>query len=158
MLGRQRRRWQLGLCQAVAAHWKMSFRPRFGFAGFFSLPFYIFVESAGAAVEFIGYIVVPLAFAFHLALLSFYIPLVILSLIYAAFLSIGAVLIEEMTDRPYPAARDLYTLIKWSVFENFGFRQLILYFRFQGLLRFFAGARQWETVSHAADEATYGDS
>lgn len=67
MLGRQRRRWQLGLCQAVAAHWKMSFRPRYGAAGLFSLPFYIFVESAGAAVEFIGYIVVPIAFAVHLA-------------------------------------------------------------------------------------------
>lgn len=156
MLGRQRRRWQLGLCQAVAAHWKMSFRARYGAAGLFSLPFYIFVESAGAAVESIGYVVVPLAFAAHLALLSFYIPLVVLSLIYASFLSIGAVLIEEMTDRPYPAARDLYTLIKWSVLENFGFRQLILYFRVQGMLRFFAGARQWETVVHAADEPASG--
>lgn len=158
MLGRQRRRWQLGLCQAVAAHWKMAFRPRYSIAGLFSLPFYIFVETAGAAVELIGYVIVPIALATHLALISFYIPLVILSLAYGSFLSAGAVLIEEMTDRTYPSAGDLWALVKWSVLENFGFRQLVLYFRVQGLLRFLAGAQQWETVSHPADEPASGGS
>ncbi|MGH9407530.1 MAG: glycosyltransferase family 2 protein [Terriglobia bacterium] len=151
MLARQRRRWQLGLCQTLWLNSPMLFNPKYGSAGMFSYPFHLYIEGLGAAVEFVGYLVVPLAFAFHLALSAFYIPLVVLSLVYASFLSVGAVLVEELTYRRYPSRRDLYVLLGWSLFENFGFRQLILYFRFQGFVRFLTGFHQWEKVAHTAE-------
>lgn len=151
MLARQRRRWQLGLCQTLWMNSGMLFNRKYGLAGLFSFPFHLFVEAVGAAVEFIGYLVVPLAFMLHLALSALYIPLVILSLVYASFLSVGAVLLEELTYRRYPKRRDLYTLLGGALLENFGFRQLILYYRFQGCLQFLTGLHRWEKVSHTAD-------
>ncbi|MGH9344220.1 MAG: glycosyltransferase family 2 protein [Terriglobia bacterium] len=153
MLARQRRRWQLGLCQTLQLNFSMLFNWQYGSAGLVSFPFHLFIEGLGSAVEFIGYLVVPLAFALHLALLNFYIPLIILSLVYASFLSVGAVLVEELTYRRYPARRDFFALLGWSVLENFGFRQMIVYFRFQGFLQFLAGLRHWEKVAHTAAEA-----
>ncbi|MDE3178883.1 MAG: glycosyltransferase family 2 protein, partial [Acidobacteriota bacterium] len=153
MLARQRRRWHLGLCQSLHSHLGMNFNPRFGIVGVFSFPFHLFVEGLGAAVELFGYLLVPLAFVLHVALISFYIPLVLLSLVYASLLSVGAVLAEELLAHRYPARSDLYSLLKWSLFENFGFRQLLLWFRFQGLLRFLGGARNWEKVAHSAGSA-----
>lgn len=156
MLARQRRRWQLGLCQTLQLNLPMFFNWKYGAAGLVSFPFHLFIEGLGSAVEFIGYLVVPLAFALRLALLNFYIPLIILSLLYASFLSVGAVLVEELTYRRYPARRDFYALLGWSVLENFGFRQMIVYFRFQGFLRFLAGLHHWEKVAHTAGEAEAG--
>jgi hypothetical protein len=34
------------------------------------------------------------------------------------------------------------------MFENIGYRQLVLYFRFQGVLKFLAGSHRWEKVAH----------
>lgn len=153
MLARQRRRWQLGLCQTLQINFPMLFNWNYGAAGMVSFPFHLFIEGLGSVVEFIGYLVVPLAFALRLALSNFYIPLVILSLVYASFLSVGAVLVEELTYRRYPARRDLYALLGWSLLENFGFRQMVLYFRFQGCVRFLAGLHRWEKVAHTAGEA-----
>lgn len=150
MLARQRRRWQLGLCQTIEINLSMLFNSRYGRAGLVSFPFHLFIEALGSAVEFAGYAAIPIAFALHLALLNFYIPLIILSLVYASFLSVGAVLVEELTYRRYPSRRDFFTLLGWSVIENFGFRQMIVYFRLQGFLRFLFGLHKWEKVAHAA--------
>lgn len=151
MLARQRRRWQLGLCQTLWLNSEMLFNWKYGAVGMFSFPFHLYIEGLGAPVELIGYLVVPVALATHLALSAFYIPLVILSLVYASFLSLGAVLLEEITYRRYPSRRDLYILLFWAVFENFGFRQLILYFRFQGFVRFLTGFQKWERVTHTVE-------
>lgn len=151
MLARQRRRWQLGLCQVLWLNSAMLFNPRYGVVGMLSFPFHASVEGLGAAVEMIGYFAVPLAFAFHLALSSFYLSLVILSLVYASFLSVGAVLLEEITYRRYPAKRDLYVLLAGAALENFGYRQLVVYWRFQGFLRFLIGRSEWEPVARAAE-------
>ncbi|MGH9448052.1 MAG: glycosyltransferase family 2 protein, partial [Terriglobia bacterium] len=151
MLARQRRRWQLGLCQTLWRNLDMLFNPKFGVLGLCSFPFHLYVECVGSAVEFLGYLIVPLAFALHLALWSFYVPLLLLSLLYAAFLSVGAILLEELTCRRYPSRRDLYLLLAGALIDNFGYRQLILYYRVQGLARFLTGFNGWEKVAHTAD-------
>jgi len=63
-------------------------------------------------------------------------------------LSVGAVLLEELTYRRYPKGRDLLTLLIYAVIENFGYRQVVLFYRFQGLVRFITGFQQWEKVVH----------
>jgi cellulose synthase/poly-beta-1,6-N-acetylglucosamine synthase-like glycosyltransferase len=150
MLARQRRRWQLGLCQTLWLNLGMFLNPRYGLLGLCSFPFHLCVESLGAAVEFIGYIIVPVAFALHLALLDFYIPLVIFCLLYASLLSVVAILLEELTYRRYPRRQDLYLLLASAMIDNFGFRQLTLLFRVAGFGRFIAGINHWEHVSHTS--------
>jgi cellulose synthase/poly-beta-1,6-N-acetylglucosamine synthase-like glycosyltransferase len=149
MLARQRRRWQMGLCQTLWKSSEMLFNSRFGAIGLLSFPFQLYVEALGAAVEFIGYFMVPLALLFGMVPVPLFVLFVILSLVYGAFLSVGSVLLEELTYRRYPSFRDLVILLWYAIMENIGYRQLVLFYRVQGVLRFLTGFRKWEKVAHA---------
>jgi len=148
MLARQRRRWQLGLCQTLWKNRHLLFNPRYGAVGMMSYPFHLYVEALGAVVEFLGYLVIPFAFLAGTALPALYFPLLLLGLSYATFLSVGSVVLEELTHRRYPSARDFATLLWYALLENFGYRQMVLYFRFQGVVRFVFGRHKWEKVVH----------
>jgi cellulose synthase/poly-beta-1,6-N-acetylglucosamine synthase-like glycosyltransferase len=152
MLGRQRRRWQLGLCQTLARNLRMLFNPAYGAVGMVSFPFHLFIVGLGAVVEFLGYLSLPLLFWFHVALARLYAAFILLGLAYAMFLSVGSVLLEEITHRRYPRLCDLQVLLLYALLENFGYRQAELWFRVQGVARFFAGFRQWEKVTHYGAE------
>ena len=82
------------------------------------------------------------------ALPALYVPFVILGLAYAGFLSVGSVVLEELTHRRYPRFRDLQTLLFYALLENFGYRQLVLWYRLQGIFRFVTGFKKWEKVVH----------
>jgi cellulose synthase/poly-beta-1,6-N-acetylglucosamine synthase-like glycosyltransferase len=147
-LGRQRRRWQMGLCQTLWKNSEILFNRGYGLVGMVSYPFQLYVEALGAVVEFLGYFLVPLALLFGMVPATLYILFVCLALFYGGFLSIGAVLLEDLTFRRYPGYRDLSVLLLYAFLENIGYRQVILYYRFQGVVRFLAGFRQWEKVIH----------
>ena len=153
MLARQRRHWQLGLCQTLWKHREMLFNWKYGIAGILSFPFHLFVEGLGTAVEFTGYLLIPLAIALKLMPLHLCALFIVLGLAYGGFLSVGAVLLEELTYRRYPRTGDLLTLLVFALFENIGYRQLVLFYRLQGLLRFFTGFHHWEKVVHVGARA-----
>lgn len=148
MLARQRRRWQMGLCQTLWKHSEILFNRQYGVVGMVSFPFQLYVEGLGAAAEFLGYFMVPLALMFGMVPPTLYILFVLLGLTYGGFLSVGAVLLEELTYRRYPGFRDLLVLLLFAFLENVGYRQVVLYYRFQGFVRFVTGFRQWEKVVH----------
>ena len=156
MLNRQRRRWQLGLCQCLRKHRAMLFRRRYGMVGLFSLPFHLYVEALGTIVEFLGYLLVPLSFFGGLISPALLILFILLGLAYGGFLSVGAVLLEEMTYRRYPRPRDLLVLLAYAMLENVGYRQLILFFRVQGILKFLVGSHRWEKVIHEGQNLSSG--
>lgn len=147
-LGRQRRRWQMGLCQTLWKNSEILFNRKYGLIGMISYPFQLYVEALGAGVEFLGYFMVPLALIFGMVPPTLYVLFVCLALLYGGFLSIGAVLLEDLTYRRYPGYRDLATLLLYAFLENIGYRQVILYYRFQGVVRFLSGFRKWEKVIH----------
>ena len=153
MLANQRRRWQLGLCQTLWKHSEILFKGKYGIVGLLSYPFHAYVEGLGSVVEFLGYLLVPLGYVLGIVPPVILVLFVLLGLIYGGFLSVGAVLLEELTYHRYPRFRDLLTLLAFAVFENIGYRQLILYYRFQGALKFLLGSRGWEKVSHAGADA-----
>ncbi len=153
MLASQRRRWQLGLCQTLWKHSEILFGRRYGIVGWLSFPFHSYVKGLGAAVEFLGYLMIPLGFILGMVPPSLLVMFLLLGIIYGGFLSVGAVLLEELTYRRYPRLRDLMILLAFAMVENVGYRQLVLFFRFQGVLRFLAGSRRWEKVSHVGATA-----
>lgn len=148
MLGRQRRRWQLGLCQTLWKNRTLFFDPAFGSFGCLSLPFHALVEGLGAVVESLGYMIIPMAAWLSPGWLTFLLPLVLFSLAYSAVISVAAVVLEELTHRRYASASELAALLFYALTENFGYRQLLLLYRFTGVLRFLRGFRMWEKVVH----------
>jgi len=156
MLSRQRRRWQLGLCQCLRKHRGMLLRPRYGIVGMLSLPFHLYIEALGTLVEFLGYLLVPLSFLGGFTSPALLALFILLGLAYGGFLSVGAVLLEEMTYRRYPRLKDLLVLLAYAMLENVGYRQLILFFRVQGILKFLVGSHRWEKVMHDGQSLTSG--
>lgn len=148
MLARQRRRWQLGLCQTLWKNRHVLFNPKYGSVGMVSYPFHLYIEALGAVVEFLGYLMIPLAVLTGTALPALYLPFLLLGLSYATFLSVGSVVLEDLTHRRYPSFGEFGTLLWYALLENFGYRQMVLYFRFQGVARFLFGFHKWEKVVH----------
>jgi len=137
-------------------HRGMLFRRRYGVVGLFSLAFHLYVEALGTIVEFLGYLLVPLSLFGGLISTALLLLFILLGLAYGGFLSVGAVLLEELTYRRYPKRRDLLVLLTYAMLENVGYRQLILFFRVEGILKFLVGSHRWEKVTHEGPSLSTG--
>lgn len=151
MLGRQRRRWHLGMIQSIWQHKTVICNPRYGRLGLLAMPYNIFIEMISPLIEFLGYIVVPLSYYFGLIDYGYFILFLILAIAYGIFLSTMGVLLEEMTFRRYPAWGDLFKLLGYGILENFGYRQLNAFWRFQSFFQFLVGRTKWEHVKKKGD-------
>ncbi|OGW48085.1 MAG: glycosyl transferase [Nitrospirae bacterium RBG_13_41_22] len=146
MLGRQRRRWHLGLIQCIVEHRALMLNPKYGKLGLFIFPYYFFFEMLGPIVELLGYIIVPLSYIFGLLSYDYFLLFLILAIFYGVFLSTIGVFLEELTYRRYPKWSHLFKLLLYGVFENFGYRQINSFWRFQAIIRYIFGKRKWEYV------------
>jgi cellulose synthase/poly-beta-1,6-N-acetylglucosamine synthase-like glycosyltransferase len=148
MLARQRRRWQLGLTQTILKNQDMMFNPRYGVTGLLSMPFHAYLEALGCVVEALGTILIPVSFIAGGMPLSLFLVFMFLAVGYGTLLSMGSVVLEEITIRRYPKLKHVLTLMAYALLENIGYRQLITIFRAHGVLQYFAGRRHWEVVHH----------
>jgi YaiO family outer membrane protein len=140
---RQRTRWHRGLIRTLWNNRGMTLNPRYGTVGIFAIPYFIVFEGLGPFVEILGYAAVTLAYFMGLLSPEFFLLFLVMSLIYGAFLSIGAVLLEEISFRRYPYWLDLIKLIVCGILENFGYRQLLSLFKIKGFLDLLVFRRSW---------------
>jgi cellulose synthase/poly-beta-1,6-N-acetylglucosamine synthase-like glycosyltransferase len=147
MLARQRRRWQMGLMQTVMKHNNLVFSFKHRMLGMLSMPFHAFIEAIGCVVETAGFIILPLSFLVGAMPFSLFLLLMFLAFGYGTLLSTASVLLAEATVRRYPKYTDMLTLMMYALLENFGYRQLISFFRAQGVFRYVVGAQKWEVVT-----------
>ncbi len=146
MLGRQRRRWHLGLMQTIFQHRSMIFNPRYGKIGMLVIPYYVLFEMLGPLVEVLGYIIVPLAYLLGLLNFEFLILFLVLAIFFGIFLSTVGIFLEEVTYKRYPKWSNLFRLLLFGVYENFGYRQMNSFWRTQALFQYLFGRRKWEYV------------
>ena len=145
-LGRQRRRWQVGLLQACWKHRGMVFNPKYKTLGMFSLPYFLLLESTGALIELLGFVVMTLAYYFGLLSVDYFILFLLLALVYGTFLSIATIFLEEMTIKRYPSWSHLGRLLLYGSIEHFGYRQINAWWRLEGIFKFFFTSYSWEYV------------
>ena len=132
VLRRQRIRWHRGLLQTIGEYKSMLFNPRYGRIGMVGWPGFVAFEFFAPVVEFIGWVAVPVAILtgdldFETALL----------LLLGAFLlgtlnSIIGLAIDERFgyfNRP----REALNLLAVAILENFGPRQLTVWWRIRAL-------------------------
>jgi cellulose synthase/poly-beta-1,6-N-acetylglucosamine synthase-like glycosyltransferase len=146
MLGRQRRRWHLGLMQSIIQNRSALFNPRYGKFGWVVLPYYLFIELLSPVVELIGYVAVVLSYLFGMLSLDFMLLFLALAVLYGIFLSTASIFLEEITYRRYPRWSHLFRLLFYGVIENFGYRQINSFWRCQAFLKYLVGMRKWEYV------------
>ena len=146
MLARQRRRWYQGLLQTMIQNRDILFKPKYGRLGWICLPYYLIVELLSPLVEMLGYIVVPISWMLGMLNTEFMILFLTLSVFYGIFLSSASIYLEEVTYRRYPKWNHLARLLLYGVLENFGYRQINSFWRFQAFLKYVMGERKWEYV------------
>jgi cellulose synthase/poly-beta-1,6-N-acetylglucosamine synthase-like glycosyltransferase len=152
MLGRQRRRWHVGLIQSIFQNKEMMFNPKFGKIGMAVLPYYVFFEIIGPVIEVLGYPVVIISYFLGILSLDFLLLFLTLAIFYGVFLSTASIFLEELTFRRYPKWSHLFKLLLFGVLENFGYRQLNSFWRFEALILYLMGKRKWEYVDKKGQE------
>ncbi len=143
ILGRQRNRWQRGLIETLTKHRIMLCNPRYGIVGMLVIPFFFFFEMLGPIIELVGYIVFLLSFLFGFVNIKFAILFFSVAIILGIVLSVGSLVLEELSFRKYPHYRHIVWLFLYSVMENFGYRQINTWWRFMGIIDYIRGKKAW---------------
>ncbi len=143
ILRSQRIRWQKGTIESLRLHMKILFNAKFGALGLIAFPYYVIFEMAGPIVEISGYFVFTFAYFFNIISTPFAIAFLSVVIIYGMVLSILSVVLEELSFKKFPNIQDLFMLFAAAVFENFGYRQLITWWRFKATIEYISGKRNW---------------
>jgi cellulose synthase/poly-beta-1,6-N-acetylglucosamine synthase-like glycosyltransferase len=161
-LRKQRGRWYQGLREALRYHRGMLWQKKYGRTGSCALPSFWLFEYYGPVIEILGYLCLAFLLIMERVLDS---PLVnyaylwaflLASLGYGVLVNVSAVLVGAwrfrygLADRlsthllPFSRRREVLILLIYAVLENFGYRQLTLYWRLRGRWDAWRGKNGWE--------------
>src|SRR5438045_9511211 len=104
------------------------------------MPLFAFGEMLAPVIELLGYLITALGLAFGLVNWSFALLFMLVAWGYGMLLSIWAVVLEEVSFRRYRRFGDLFRLLLFASLENFGYRQLTVWWRLK------AFANVWQRV------------
>ncbi len=152
-LGRQRARWQKGLLDTLLLNRDMLFRRKYGRIGWLAFPYMWIFEFFAPVLEILGLAAIALAVILGMLSHKFFWEFMIYGYLFAAMISVGAVLQEEVTYRRYNDWRDVAWLILFCFLEQFPYRQLHLVWRLQGTLQYARGDVAWRPMERVGLEA-----
>jgi cellulose synthase/poly-beta-1,6-N-acetylglucosamine synthase-like glycosyltransferase len=150
-LGSQRTRWHHGLGQALMLNKWLLLNPRGGTVSWLAIPFYVLFELLGPLVEGLGLVFFVATAAFGLIAWSEAAVFLLLALSLGLLMSVCAIMLEEFSFPVYRKPRQLALLYAAAVLENFGYRQLTVWWRLRGFFRWISGGRhRWESITRSA--------
>ena len=155
VLGRQRRRWHRGLWETLWAYRGMLFRRKYGRLGALALPYYWLFELFAPLLEAFGIIIVVLGLLLGIVNVPYAILFLVLAYGLAILVTLAAMSVEEWAFHRYTRWRDLLVTLGAAVLENFGYRQLTVYWRLSGWWASLRGKKQvWGVMTRTGfDEA-----
>jgi cellulose synthase/poly-beta-1,6-N-acetylglucosamine synthase-like glycosyltransferase len=142
VLRNQRIRWQRGLCESLSLNIGLMFGRHAGIAGWVAFPFALLFECLSPVIELFGYAFFAVGYPTGLISLDFALAFLVVAVGFGMLLSVSSLLLDEMSYHTYPKARHLGVLLLAAACENFGYRQLNTFWRFQGILRWAIGTKQ----------------
>lgn len=145
-LRNQRRRWQVGLLDTLLRHGAMTLNPRYGSVGLLAFPYNWLFELLGAIVELLGYFIIPFSLLLGELNIFFFLNYLLLTVSVASMLSIGGILLEQYTRKGCMSPHQAMTLACYAILENFGFRQIIVLARAEGVFKFKRLKNSWGNI------------
>jgi cellulose synthase/poly-beta-1,6-N-acetylglucosamine synthase-like glycosyltransferase len=145
-LSRQRERWHRGFSDTLWRHRRVLMNPRYGVLGMIVLPAFLVFEWLAPIVECAGLVLVPIGLILGEVTMQFAILFFSLACGVGILLSMLALLLEELSFRRYGRVRDRALLVVWAVLENFGYRQLTVWWRLRGVVSYIRGKKSWGAV------------
>ena len=148
-LRNQRARWNKGLLDTLWHNRCMLFKPRYGRIGMISIPYHWIYELLAPVIEVNGWASMVVAACMGILSRHFFIQFLLFGYFFSTFISIGSIMIEEMTYRRYNDWRDLGRLICFCFLEHFPYRQFHTIWRLRGLWQFMRGNHAWGEIERA---------
>jgi cellulose synthase/poly-beta-1,6-N-acetylglucosamine synthase-like glycosyltransferase len=142
-LRKQRNRWQRGLWETLWNHRDLLFNPRYGRLGMVAIPYFLFFEALAPVIEIGGYGFVLFLIVMGQINIPFAVLFLLLALVCGILISITAFCIEVFMHTYYPTLKDRNILFWASIFENFGYRQIITYERLVASFQVMGKRGQW---------------
>jgi cellulose synthase/poly-beta-1,6-N-acetylglucosamine synthase-like glycosyltransferase len=143
VLGRQRNRWQRGLLETLWKHRRMWFNPKYGRVGLFSMPYFIFFEALSPLIEVTGYVVFVWYLWHHSINSTFAILFINVALLLGVLNSVVSVVLQEISGHRYQGFKAWSLLLVAAVAENFGYRQMTVWWRLRGTIDWLLGKEDW---------------
>ena len=143
ILASQRERWHRGLAEVLSRHRTILLNWRYGALGLVVAPYYLLFELLAPVVEVLGLVGLAVGLAAQIVSAHFLILFFLVAYGFGLVLTIGALLLEELSYRRYGRIRDRAWLTWWALIENVGYRQWALLWRLRGLVRFLLGKSGW---------------
>jgi len=147
VLGNQRKRWQRGALEVFFKHRDMLLNPKYGKIGMLGFTNNLIIDVLGPLVEVIGYVLIPAFWLIGALSVDFMLAYTALYFLFGVFISVSALILEEMELRRVPRARDLALLGLMAVIENFGYRQLNNLWRVIGWWEFLRKKKNWGVMT-----------
>jgi cellulose synthase/poly-beta-1,6-N-acetylglucosamine synthase-like glycosyltransferase len=147
VLGRQRDRWHRGLTDTLWRHRRLIGNPRYGAMGLVVFPYFVVVELLAPIVEALGLVMLVATMAVGLVDRTFAILFFALAVGIGLVLSVATLLLDQASFMRYRKPADLGWLLLWAVVENVGYRQLTVYWRLRGLVKYLRGRSDWGAMT-----------
>ena len=138
----QRIRWQKGTIDGIRFHKSLFLNRKYGLLGLVGFPYYTLFELFGPVVEITGYIVFIISLFLNLVSPLFALTFLFAAVLYGVVLSVLSVILEEISFKRYEKLGDLIILFAAAFLENFGYRQLVSWWRFLAIVEYVSGKRQ----------------
>ncbi len=127
----------------------MLFRRRYGRIGLLLLPYLWLFELLEPVMELAGYSTIVAAALMGSLSLTLAFQFLLFGYAFATALSVGGVLLEEITYRRYGNWRDVLRLLVFCFLEHFPYRQMNLLWRLQGIWRYLRHDTSWGELKKA---------
>jgi cellulose synthase/poly-beta-1,6-N-acetylglucosamine synthase-like glycosyltransferase len=142
----QRNRWHRVLLESFWMHREMLLNTQFGTVGLLGMPYYLFFEILGPFMEMFSYFVILGAFGLGFLEVETLFLFLLLSVGYATFLNILAILIEELHYNTY-TLKELLNLIVVGFLDNLGYRQMSMFIRVVATFDWLSRTKAWGAIS-----------
>lgn len=143
VLGRQRTRWQRGMCETLWRHRCMIGRAKYGPVGILALPAFVLFDVISPFLELLGLILVPICAILGILSWQFFVAYCAVVFGFGLCLSLCAVMLSQLSSLQHRRVRDLLWLGLGAIIENFGYRQLNSWWRVHGIIQFLRKKQGW---------------
>ena len=143
ILSRQRNRWARGTFETLKLHRYMFFNPKYGLMGMLSYPFWFFYEWLAPFVEFFGLLFFVLLVIIGKVNWMFFLCLLLVVYAFSFFISMMALLAEEMSFFKYTQKRDVTKMIFTALIEPFWFHPRVVWWSLRGNFDLIKGKKSW---------------
>ena len=139
---KQRNRWQRGLIDILSYHRNVAFNKDYKQIGFIGYPYFFIFEFLGPFLELQGYIMLALAIVLGLLNSVILLGIFTASIAFGVVISLSSFYMSEK-EMLMMSQKDMYKLLFYAIFENFGYRQIISIHRAISSIKALRESGQW---------------